>query len=190
MFGARKASDVEPMSSENKSNSETLIETERLVLRRLTVDDAPFMLRLLNEPSFIKNIGDRNVRTLEDARAYIADFPLASYAQFGYGPYLAQEKESRAGIGICGLRKRAIFDAPDIGYALLPEYCGRGYALEASKGLMSYAKNTLGLTHMFGVVNQDNAPSIRLLEKLGFTYLKNVRLEQESKEVNLFVTAI
>lgn len=176
--------------SDNNRNPETLIETERLILRKLTVEDAPFMLRLLNEPSFIKNIGDRKVRTLEDARAYIADFPLASYAQFGFGPYLTQEKESQAEIGICGLRKRALFDAPDIGYALLPEYCGRGYALEASKGLMSYAKTTLGLTHMFGVVNQDNAPSIRLLEKLGFTYLKNVSLEAESKEVNLFVTDI
>jgi RimJ/RimL family protein N-acetyltransferase len=174
--------------SDIKSESPLIIETERLRLRRLTVADAPFMLRLLNEPSFIKNIGDRNVRTMEDARAYIEDFPLASYAEFGFGPYFTEERTTKAGIGICGLRQRPAFDAPDIGYALLPEYWGRGYAYEASVALMSFAKSNLGIARMLGFVNPDNVPSIRLLEKLGFTYSGKVSLNNESDQVDLYIS--
>lgn len=166
--------------------TEIIFETDRLILTKLSLADAPFMLRLLNEPSFIKNIGDRKVRTIEDAQAYVMSFPIASYEQFGFGPYLAHEKETGVAVGICGLRKRDSFDAPDIGYALLPEYCGRGYAYEASKGLMTYSRNTLGLDRLYGLVNQDNVASIRLLEKLGFAFLRMVLLDGERVEIKLY----
>src|SRR5690349_12434898 len=111
------------------------IETARLCLRELTPDDGEFILRLLNEPSFIQNIGDRGVRTIEDARAYIVNGPIASYQKYGFGLLLVELKESGESIGICGLLKRDVLEDPDIGYALLPEFWSRGYAYESATAL-------------------------------------------------------
>ena len=166
------------------------LETERLQLRRLSVDDAEFILRLLNEPSFIQNIGDRGVRTIEDARAYIIKGPLASYDKFGFGLLLVELKESGLPIGISGLLKREVFEDVDIGYALLPEYWSRGYALESASAVMSYARDKLGSTRVLAVVNPDNQSSIRLLEKLGFQYDRMVRLSDDAPEIKLFACAL
>jgi len=166
------------------------LETERLQLRRLSVDDAEFILRLLNEPSFIQNIGDRGVRTIEDARAYIIKGPLASYDKFGFGLWLVELKESGLPIGISGLLKREVFEDVDIGYALLPEYWSRGYALESASAVMSYARDKLGSTRVLAVVNPDNQSSIRLLEKLGFQYDRMVRLSDDAPEIKLFACAL
>src|SRR5437762_12680729 len=117
-----------------------VIETERLQLRRLSVDDAEFILRLLNEPSFIQNIGDRGVRTLDDARSYILKGPVASYEKFGFGLWMIETKARATPIGICGLLKREVLEDVDIGYALLPEFCSQGYALESASAVMSYAR--------------------------------------------------
>jgi len=122
------------------------LETDRLRLRRLSVDDADakFILRLLNEPSFIQNIGDRGVRTIEDARAYILQGPVASYEKFGFGLLLVEQKESGLAIGMCGLLKRDVLEHIDIGYALLPEFWSQGYALESASAVMSYVRVKLG----------------------------------------------
>ncbi len=167
-----------------------IIETERLQLRRLSVDDAEFILRLLNEPSFIQNIGDRGVRTLEDARAYILKGPVASYEKFGFGLWMVETKPGATQIGICGLLKREVLEDVDIGYALLPEFWSQGYALESASAVMSYAREKLGATRVLAVVNADNQSSIRLLEKLGFQFERMVRLSENAPEIKLFAAEV
>jgi RimJ/RimL family protein N-acetyltransferase len=157
-----------------------VLETDRLLLRWLSLEDFEFIRRLVNEPSFIQNIGDRGVRNDDDARSYIRNGPIASYEQFGFGLYLVQLKNSSTPIGICGLLKRESFDFPDLGYALLPEYWSKGYALEAASSVLNLARNELGLQRVLAIVNADNLASIRLLEKCGFHFENAVRLADEA----------
>ena len=167
-----------------------ILETDRLQLRMLSVDDAQFVLRLLNEPSFIQNIGDRGVRTLDDARAYIQKGPIASYETFGFGLWIVETKSAGLPVGICGLLKRDVLDDVDIGYALLPEFWSRGYALESASAVMAYAKEKLGSKRVLAVVNADNQSSIRLLEKMGFQYERMVRLAEDAPEIKLFAAKV
>jgi RimJ/RimL family protein N-acetyltransferase len=125
--------------------SASLIETERLTLRKLSVEDAPFILRLVNEPSFLQFIGDKGVRNLEDARQYILNGPVASYAQNGFGLFLVQLKANQVPLGMCGLLKRETLEDVDIGFAFLPEFWNKGYAFEAAAVVLSYAKDVLKL---------------------------------------------
>src|SRR5512138_3308303 len=125
-------------------------QTERLILRPMTEKDAEFILELLNEPSFIKNIGDRKVRTLEGARAYITDGPVASYAKNGFGLYLVELKETHESMGMCGLIRRNTLKDVDIGYAFLPRYWSKGYAFEAALAMKRYAKD-IGLKRLVAV---------------------------------------
>ncbi len=163
-----------------------VLETDRLRLRRLSVDDAGFILKLLNEPSFIQNIGDRGVRTIADAQAYIRNGPVASYEKHGFGLWLVETKESGAHIGICGLLKREVLEDVDIGYALLPEFWSRGYALESASAVLSYGREKLGLKRVLAVVNPQNQSSIRLLEQIGFEFEKIVRLSEDAAEIKLY----
>jgi len=163
-----------------------ILETDRLQLRMLTDDDAEFILRLLNEPSFIQNIGDRGVRTIDDARGYILKGPIASYEKFGFGLWMVETKSGAAPIGICGLLKRDVLEDADIGYALLPEFWSQGYALESASAVIKYASDQLGLKRVVAVTNPDNQSSIRLLEKMGFKYERMVRLSDGAPEIKLF----
>jgi RimJ/RimL family protein N-acetyltransferase len=146
-----------------------VIDTPRLTLRRLQDTDAVFVLELLNQPSFIQFIGDRNVRTLEQARGYIDNNPLRSYTAHGYGLLLTQLKADATPIGMCGLVKREYFPDPDIGFAFLPAFWSQGFALEAATAVIDYASATLGIRRLLAIVQPDNAASIKLLGKLGFT---------------------
>lgn len=156
-------------------------------MRRLEVGDAPFALKLLNEPSFLRYIGDKGVRTLEDAQQYILEGPVASYEKNGFGLYLVQTKDSGLPIGMCGLVKRDALPDPDIGFALLPEFWKSGYAYEAAFAVMEYGKNVLRLTRIVAIANVDNHASSRLLEKLGLKVAQKFRLSAEAAELNLFV---
>jgi RimJ/RimL family protein N-acetyltransferase len=167
-----------------------ILETDRLQLRMLTLDDAEFVLRLLNEPSFIQNIGDRQVRTVDQARNYILKGPIASYERFGFGLWLIENKSASVPIGICGLLKRDVLEDVDIGYALLPEFCSQGYALESASAVMSYAGTVLGLNRVVAVTNPDNQPSIRLLEKMGFEFERMVQLSEGAAEIKLFASDV
>jgi RimJ/RimL family protein N-acetyltransferase len=167
-----------------------LLETSRLELRRLSEDDAPFMLELLNEPSFIQNIGDRGVRTIDEAREYIALGPIASYARFGFGLYLVEMKAPRTSIGICGILKRDQLPEPDIGFAFLPSYWSKGYAWEAAFAVKAYAHDTLAFPQLLAIASPSNASSIRLLEKLGFTFTSLMTLTPEADEVKLYCCAL
>lgn len=144
------------------------------------------MLALLNEPSFIRNIGDRGVRTVEDARDYIMRGPIASYARFGFGLYLVQLKAQLLPIGICGILKRDELPEPDIGFAFLPAYWSQGYALEAAAAVRDYARDTLDMPRLLAIVSPSNVTSTRLLERLGFTFESMTRLDAAAPEVKLY----
>lgn len=161
-----------------------VLETERLVLRRLSLDDAEFILELVNEPSWLRYIGDRGVRTIEDARQYLLTGPLASYQQFGFGLYLIEEKESGVPVGICGLLKRETLDDVDVGFALLPQFWRRGYAFESAAAVLQHGKDDFGLRRIVAITSPDNHGSIHLLEKLGFRFER--RLGERDSEVKLF----
>lgn len=163
-----------------------ILETERLVLRQFDTDDAEFILELLNEPSFIQNIGDRGVRTLEDARSYIMRVPVASYEQHGFGLYLVLLKESGAPIGMCGLIRRDTLDDVDIGYAFLPRYWSKGYAVESALAVREYARDVVGLKRLVAITDPDNEGSMRVLEKIGLRFEKMVRLSEDDIELKLF----
>ena len=162
------------------SEAGRVLETGRLVLRRLTVEDAPFLLRLLNEPSWLRFIGDRGVRTLDDARRYVLEGPIDMYGRLGFGLYATTLQGNEAApIGICGLVKRAGLDDVDIGFALLPEFWGKGYAYEAASAVMAYAKEVVGLRRVVAITSLDNESSARLLEKIGLRFERLIRLNGE-----------
>ncbi len=163
-----------------------VLETDRLTLRRLNAQDAAFMLGLLNQPSFLRFIGDRGVRTLDDARAYILNGPVEMYERHGVGLYLTALKEGGAPIGVCGLIKRETLEDIDIGFAFLPEFWGRGYAVEAAAAVLAHGRDDLGLRRIVAITAQDNQSSIRLLEKIGLTFERLIRLSGEGPEINLF----
>jgi RimJ/RimL family protein N-acetyltransferase len=163
-----------------------ILETERLILRQFSTGDAEFILALLNEPSFIQNIGDRGVRTLADASAYILNGPVASYAKNGFGLYLVLLKETNESIGMCGLIKREGLEDVDIGYAFLPKFWSRGYAIESAQAVKAYAKEVVGLKRIVAITDPANEGSVRVLEKLGLRFEKMVRLSEDDIELKLF----
>ena len=163
-----------------------VLETERLTLREITINDAGFLLGLLNEPSFVQNIGDKNVRTIDDARLYALNGPIASYQQHGFGLYLVALKEKSEPIGICGLVKRDSLPDADIGYALLPAFWRKGYALEATTAIKQHAFTALGHQQLLAIVNPENASSIRVLEKIGLKFKSMVRMSDDAPEICLY----
>jgi ribosomal-protein-alanine N-acetyltransferase len=164
----------------------TVLETERLLLRRLTVDDAPFVLGLLNEPSFLRHIGDRGVRTVEQAETYLRKGPLDMYRSHGHGLYLVELREGAVPLGICGLIRRPALEDVDIGFAFKPEHWGKGYAYEAAAATLEHGRRDLGLARIVAIVAEGNEPSARLCEKLGLRYERRVRLSPQDEELLLF----
>ena len=167
----------------------TVLETERLVLRWQTEDDAAFIRELVNEPAWKRFIGDRQVHTLDDARAYIRRSATDLYARQGFGFYLVERKADGAPVGICGLIKRDYLEDVDVGYALLSRYRGQGYAREATAGVLAYAHEALGLGRILAVTDGDNHRSIRLLEQLGMTFERLVE-SPEVGELKLFAWSV
>jgi RimJ/RimL family protein N-acetyltransferase len=166
-------------------HKQIVLETSRLILRELSEDDAEFILRLLNEPSFLRFVGDKGVRTVTDARDYIMTGPRASYARNGYGLNLVVLRETGEPIGICGLLNRDWLEYPDLGFSLLPAYWRRGYAFEAATAVLAVAESVHRLRRVLAFTNPDNVDSIQLLGKLGFTFLQPVRTP-EGEELSLF----
>ena len=162
------------------------LETKHLNLRRVTLDDADLMLAVWNDPAFIRNVGDRGVRTVEEAREAMKAGALRLYEEFGYGPYAMVLRSDGTRIGICGLFKRPNLDDPDIGFAVLPRYCGRGFAEEASRAVVAHAREELGLRVLHAIVSPDNAPSIRLIEKLGLAFVEMITMPGEEQAIRLY----
>ncbi len=166
-----------------------ILETERLVLRHLTADDAEFILELLNEPDYIKNIADRGVRTAEDARKYIENGPAASYIKNGFGAMAVTLKESGIPIGTCGLIKRDFWDDIDIGYAFLERYRRKGYAYEAASAVMDYGRDVLKIKRVVAFTTLDNEASRRVLEKIGLRFEKIMNVPSWEGASRFFVPA-
>ncbi|HSL31657.1 MAG TPA: GNAT family N-acetyltransferase [Anaerolineales bacterium] len=167
-----------------------ILETERLTLRQFELRDAEFILELLNEPSFIRNIADRGVRTVEDARNYLLNAPITSYQKHGFGLFMVELRETGEPIGMCGLIRRDGLQDVDIGYALLPRFWSKGYALEAARAVREYARNRIGLKRLVAIVDPANESSIRVLEKIGLRYEKMIRLSTDDIELKLFGTSL
>ncbi len=166
-----------------------ILKTERLALRHLGAGDAPFILRLLNEPSWLEHIGDKGVRTVADAQRYIENGPLEMYRRLGFGLYQVRLTVSDEPIGICGLLKRETLDDVDLGFAFLPEFWGRGYAREAAAAVLAYARNTLRRIRIVAITGRRNEASRRLLEKLGFELERTIQLGTDGEELLLYANA-
>ena len=154
----------------------------------MTADDAEFILKLVNEPSFIHFIGDKGVRNHADAVRYIQTGPMANYERFGYGQYLVELKDGRVPIGMCGLTKKDSLSDADIGFSLLPAFWSKGYAFEAASAVKAYANDVLGISRLLGVTNPNNESSIKLLEKLGLRFERMIRLSEDAAEIKLFTS--
>jgi RimJ/RimL family protein N-acetyltransferase len=163
-----------------------IFETTRLVLRQLTPDDAAFIHELLNDPTWLRFIGDRGIRSLDDARAYITNGPVASYAQHGFGLWLVERRADGVATGICGLLKRETLPDVDIGFAFLEKYQRLGYGSECATATMAYGRGVLGLKQIVAVTAPGNVGSIRVLEKLGLRYEKMIQLSPTVPAVMLF----
>ncbi|HEY3655724.1 MAG TPA: GNAT family N-acetyltransferase [Steroidobacteraceae bacterium] len=164
----------------------SIIESERLVLRELELNDAPFILQLLNEASFLRFIGDKGVRTLADARDYIEKGPRDSYRRLGFGLYLTSLRDSGVAAGICGLVKRETLADADIGYAFLPQHRSKGYATEAAAAVLAHAKLSLRLDRVVAITSHDNHASVAVLEKIGLVFERTVKLTADGPELKLF----
>lgn len=154
-------------------------ETERLRVDYFTLDDASFILELLNEPDFIQNIADKGVRDIAGAEGYLRDGPLASYAKHGHGLYKVMLKHSGEPIGMCGLIRRDILEDPDLGYAFLKRHHGQGYASESCAAVLDRGRRQLNIGRIVAITAPQNVGSMRVLEKLGFRYESERRLFED-----------
>lgn len=162
------------------------LDTERLELHPFADGDADFVLRLLNEPSFLRYIGDRGVHDLESARRYIADGPVESYARYGHGLMRVVRKADGVAVGMCGVLKRDTLPDPDIGFSFFPDYWSQGYALESARAVMQHAREVLGIGRILAITTRDNGPSMRLLDRLGYRFDRMIQMGDE--ELRLFVS--
>ena len=163
-----------------------IAETPRLRIRHLVADDAHFTCRLLNEPSFIENIADRGVRTPQDAMHYLAEGPIKSYRQYGYGLFLVESSVDALALGFCGLLFREHLQETDIGFAFLPEFWGQGFAFEAASAVMHFGYRQLELPRIVGLVSAGNMASIKVLTRLGLQFEKVVALLPSNESVQLY----
>ena len=163
-----------------------VLETDRLALRRVEPEDAGFMYELMNDPGWLEHIGDRGIRGIEDARNYIRDRLQSQYLRLGYGLNLVELKDSSTPIGLCGLVKRDWLEDVDVGFAFLPQFRGRGYALEAAGATLEHARTDLGFRRIAAITSPANRASIRLLERLGLHFERMVTPPTEAHEVCLY----
>lgn len=174
-------------SSRSANNPDvTILETERLVLREIEEDDAEFVLDLLNQPSFIKYIGDRGVRNVEQSREFIESRYRKSYSDHGYGLYAVIRKADGTPVGMCGFVRRDSLPDADIGFAFLPQHERQGYGYESASAVMKYGRDVLGFTNVLAITSQDNDVSGRLLEKIGLRFDRLIQLPPDNEVLKLF----
>ena len=193
-FGRKRA---HPAGSATAEVATEVLGTERLRLRRLVLDDAPFILRLVTDPSWLEFIGDKGVRSEDDARHYLAQGPIDMYARLGFGLYLVELRDGGAPIGhsgdpigICGLIKRESLADVDLGFAYLPEFRGKGYAYEAALAVMIHAKRDYSIRRLVAITAPTNEKSIRLLRRLGMTLEQAIDLPRDGGRSVLFARSL
>lgn len=167
---------------------DAILETERLILRRFTLADTKFILELVNSQGWIANIGDRNIKTNEQAKVYLQNGPLKSYTLNGFGLWLVEVKSDKTSIGMCGIIKRDNLENPDIGFAFLPAFTGKGFAYEIANATLAFAINTLKIPVILGITIPANKASIKLLEKIGLKFSKTFNLPNDPNSLMLFST--
>lgn len=160
-----------------------ILQTQRLYLREVVEDDAPFILELLTDPSFLENIGDRGVSDLASAVNYIHNGPRASYVRNGYGLWVVELKDTGEAIGLSGLVRRDTLPGPDIGYAFLPRHWSKGYAVEACSAVRDHAMRTLGLPRLLAIVSPGNAASVKVLDRIGLRFQDTVRVGEDDLQL-------
>jgi RimJ/RimL family protein N-acetyltransferase len=163
-----------------------VLQTDRLTLRRLATGDAAFVLLLLNDPAFVRYVGDRGVKTIEAAREYIVKGPLESYARHGFGLYLVELTGTGEPLGMCGLVKRESLADVDIGFAFLPQYRSQGYAAEAAAAVLAHGREELGLRRIVAIVDPENERSTNVLQKIGLRFERMIRLARGEPEIRLY----
>lgn len=163
-----------------------ILETERLILREFTPNDTVFIVNLLNSPGWLEFIGDRNVKNVNQAKDYLLNGPIKNYQENGFGLWLVELKHDKTPIGMCGLLKRDYLDNPDIGFAFLPDYTGKGYAFEVAKATINYAKDSLNIPCVMAITIPTNKRSIHLLERIGLRFIKIISSQTGSEELMLF----
>ena len=154
----------------------------------MTLDDVEFIVELLNDPSFLRFVGDKGVRTTEDAGRYILTGPMDSYERHGFGLWLVELRGTTTPIGICGLLKREALSDVDIGFAFLPQYRSKGYAYESAAAVMDYGRKSLGLRRIVAITDEGNVGSIRVLEKIGMSFDRMVRVSDDGPEIKLLAS--
>ena len=163
-----------------------ILETERLILREFIPADAAFILELVNSPGWLQFIGDRNIKTTDKAIAYLENGPIKSYAENGFGLAMVETKDHNIPIGMCGIIKRDNLDHPDIGFAFLPAYTGKGYAFEIANATLAYASGQLKLPTIYAITVPGNIRSISLLEKIGLKFIKKINAPKDNEELLLY----
>jgi protein-tyrosine-phosphatase/RimJ/RimL family protein N-acetyltransferase len=176
------------MSATSLAAHAAVFESPRLRMRRVSEQDAPFILALLNDPGWLRYIGDRGVRTLGDARRYIEQGPCRMYAEHGFGLYLIERKDDGAPLGLCGLIRRDTLPDVDIGFALAEPFRGQGYAFEAAAATLRYARESLKLARVVAIALPENHASTRLLERLGLRFERTIAFGPAGEELNYFGT--
>jgi [ribosomal protein S5]-alanine N-acetyltransferase len=166
------------------------LETPRLRLREFVVDDAPFVMQLLNEPSFIEFIGDKGVRSRSDAERYLTEGPISSYRRYGHGLLHVSLKNDGEPIGMCGLVKRDTLPHADIGFALLPHFWNHGYVTEAARAAMLHGQAALGLQTILGITTPGNVRSIAVLQKLGLSFVEERPLGDRPEVLKIFSLSV
>jgi [ribosomal protein S5]-alanine N-acetyltransferase len=162
------------------------MKTERLTLRPFSQKDTRFIVELLNDPGWLRFIGDREVRTVDDAHAYLTNGPLAHAAKHGFALGAVERTSDGALIGMCGLIRREGLDDVDLGYAILPAYRGQGYAREAAAAWLACGFDEFGLKRIVAITKLDNAPSQRVLESIGMRFERRLRLPQNTEDSLLY----
>ena len=163
-----------------------IFETERLIIREMTLKDAPFLLKLLNDPTWIQFIGDKNVHSIKDAENYIQEKMIDSYKKNGFGFYAVIDKNNNTFLGTTGLVDREGMEHIEVGFAFLQKFAGKGYAFESTKAMLNYAATILKISPIVAITDLDNIKSAKLLERLGLRFDKNIQLPEFEKENKLF----
>jgi RimJ/RimL family protein N-acetyltransferase len=163
-----------------------ILQTQRLILRKLTLDDAQFIIELTNSVGWLRFIGDRNTKTIETAQAYIERTALKNYELYGSGLYLVKLRDNQTPIGICGIMHRQNLPNPDIAFAFLAHYEGFGYAFEIASSVVDYARNVLKINALSAIVVPENTRSVNLIEKLNMSFVKKFRFEGDSEDMFLY----
>ncbi len=165
----------------------SLIETSRLIITYHTLEDAPFFYRLMNQQSWIKNIGDRNIKTIDNAKSHIETKIFTAFAEYGYGTYALRLKMNNVILGTCGIYNRPGLDIPDLGFAMLDEFGGNGYMFEAATAVLDYARDELGINMLAAITLPSNKRSINLLRKLRFEFKESFYLPNDSELLNKYI---